>query len=272
MALQRRHQNICKFKIMGIHRWRRGCLHRLRISAGCNDRYWEWEKKHYGWCVWNENTEGAFGIYARERAPSYHFVNIGIEGYLEGVSLNFYQDKYYIKLTAFSDDAPTKSTLTKVSQLISQRIGGQKQSPAIFTLFPAQGRVKHTENYDAKSYLGKNELREAYSAKYSVKGKSFTMFLVNAQSKTIASTRLHAIKSAFTQTGFMDKEFSGLGNDILTGKHRDTKEIVIVAKDKYLLGVYPVTIRKLWKSFETISLKNWNEKYLSTHIWILIGH
>ena len=44
------------------------------------------------------SAEDAFGIYAAERSPSYHFLDVGTEAYRSEGILNFLQDRYYVKL------------------------------------------------------------------------------------------------------------------------------------------------------------------------------
>ena len=41
----------------------------------------------------------AFGVYAAECSPENHFVEIGAEGYLGDSALNFWQGRYYVKLS-----------------------------------------------------------------------------------------------------------------------------------------------------------------------------
>jgi hypothetical protein len=200
--------------------------------------------------------EGAFGIYARERAPTYRFVQIGAEGYQEGSALNYVQDQYYVKLTGYADDQATKTSLEKLAQAISRKIGGQRKLPAVFSFFPWQGKEKHTEAYDVKTFLGKADLRDTYSAQYNWKSTTFTAFVTVTSSEANAVNRMRAFRSALTQVGSMDKAYKGIGKTFLTGKHRDAKEIVLVAKGKYLVGAYPAKNAVVVKEFLVEFLKS----------------
>jgi hypothetical protein len=186
-----------------------------------------------------KTAEGAFGIYARERAPTYRFVQIGVEGYQEGSALNFAQENYYVKLTGYADDQATKTSLEKLAQTVSRKIGGQRKLPPVFAFFPWNGKEKHSEAYDVKSYLGKTDLRDTYSVKYNWKSAEFTAFITVAQSDATAINRLKALKSALTKVGSMDKSFKGLAKNLLTGMHREAKELVLAVKGKYIIGAYP---------------------------------
>lgn len=185
-----------------------------------------------------KSTEGAFGMYARERAPTYHFIKIGGEGYHEGISLNFYQAKYYVKLSAFSDDKPTSSALLACAEIVSKRIGGKDITPAGLALLPAGQRVAHSESFEMKSYLNRTELRQSFSARYNLGGKQFTAFVCATESQTNAQARLKGLTSAFTPSAKHDKALQGIGDAFASGVHREVKEIVVVQKGKYLFGVH----------------------------------
>lgn len=200
-----------------------------------------------------KTLEGAFGIYARERAPTYHFIKIGAEGYQEGVALNFYQDKFYIKLIAYTDDAQTRQTLTQIAQFISKKIVGAKKQPSTLSLFPQKGKDSHTELYEVKNYLGETALRETYSARYILNGKKFTLFMCDTKSESSAKVRFQSLRSSLTNVGSFDKQMQGFGDAVLTGKHREAKEIVMIQKGKYIVGLHPFVddgaVKEFLKSF-----------------------
>ncbi len=185
------------------------------------------------------SPEGAFGMYARERAPTYTFSSFGAEGYQEGVALNFYQDKYYIKLTAFSDDAQTKLAMPKLAQAISRAIGSSSARPAMLALLPDRNREKHTETFEAKSWLSSTALREAWTARYTLGGKKCTFFLCAAGNASAAKTRFQGLRSLLTATGSFDKRFDGLGDALLTGRHKEAGEVLFLLKGKFICGIYP---------------------------------
>lgn len=195
-----------------------------------------------------KSMEGAFGMYARERARTYHFISIGAGGYHEGVALNFYQSNYYVKLTAFTDDQPCQAALLKLAQLLSQKIGANKKAPSSLALFPEKNKMKFTENYDAKSFLDRSELRESYSVKYKIDGKEFTLFFCKAQSTSTALSRFNGLQSMVTQKGSFDKDFIGVGEKLLTGKHREAGDIVLAVKGNFIFGAFPIGDGKKLKS------------------------
>lgn len=69
------------------------------------------------------SPENAFGIYAAESSPDYHFLRVGTEGYGTNEILNFLQGKFYVKLSAFSDQEKTGPLLERLAQAVAQRMG-----------------------------------------------------------------------------------------------------------------------------------------------------
>jgi len=203
-----------------------------------------------------ETFEGAFGMYARERAPSYRFIKIGAQGYHQGLSLNFYQSKYYVKITAFSDDIATRNAVRKMADAVTRNIGTYRKAPPLLQFLPTLHKQRDTETWEAKTYIGRSELRGAFTAQYSQGGKRWTAFFTDCGSASTASARLRTLRGSLTQTGKYDKAYSRLGVDVLTGNHREAKEVVFLVKDKYLLGVHPARDTKLMNAF----LKNFLEK------------
>lgn len=110
------------------------------------------------------SLENAFGTYAAERSPNYKFVQIGAEGYQDEGILNFFQDRYYVKLAAFGPNAAT--AMEQSARSLSARIGGRAAMPEFLNRFPAEGRKTRSEIYLRAAPLGHPFLGPAYLATY----------------------------------------------------------------------------------------------------------
>ena len=77
----------------------------------------------------------AFGMYAAERSPNYHFLPLGVEGYVSDFILNFFQGQYYVKLSAFSNAGKSAPDLAPWAQAISAKIGERSRCPRPFPFF-----------------------------------------------------------------------------------------------------------------------------------------
>lgn len=123
------------------------------------------------------SVENAFGMYASERSADYHFINIGAEGYLEMPVLNFFKDRYYIKLTAYSLDKVVQDSLLRFAQIIERNIKGEAKLPAEIHLFPQKDLIAHSHQFYRARFLGVKGLNNWFTAEYKVEGKKLTLFL-----------------------------------------------------------------------------------------------
>ena len=123
----------------------------------------------------------AFGIYSMERAPGYNFIPVGVQGYNEDGALNFYKDRYYVKIMSHSGSVKVNAAMVELAGLISSRIEGKSEFPALLGLFPAEGRLKNEETYILESVLGHDFLRGAFRVAYEVEGDRFDIHLFNSE-------------------------------------------------------------------------------------------
>jgi hypothetical protein len=125
-----------------------------------------------------QNPNHAFGIYAAERSPSDNFIKIGVQGYLEETVLNFWKGSYYIKLSSFQRSPNTKEILMKLAAVIAKKIKGSYSEPELFACFPEKNRVKMSERFIPKNFLGQPFLKNGYRVEYKNRGSRYQVFLV----------------------------------------------------------------------------------------------
>ena len=92
-----------------------------------------------------------------------------MEGYRSEGTLNFVQDRYYVKLAA--SGAGARAALDPFARMLSRRIGGTARPPALLAKLPVEHRVAHSEQYVRKDPLGHAFLAPAYCRLY-VGGKA----------------------------------------------------------------------------------------------------
>jgi hypothetical protein len=143
--------------------------------------------------------EDAFGIYASERAPSYKFIPIGAEGYRDKGILNFFEGRYYVKLSGSGGNVD--ALLDQFARLLSSRIGGSRVLPALLERLPRDHRVPHSEQYVKKDPLGHAFLAPAYVVTYA-QGKHETKLVLSvANDAQGAKRRAEQLARHFKQTG-----------------------------------------------------------------------
>ncbi len=145
------------------------------------------------------SLENAFGMYAAERSPKYDFVGVGAEGYRNEGLLNFFQDRYYVKLAGFGEGA--NAALQEFAAAISKRIGDDRRFPIQLSKLPKAHRIPRTEKYLPKDPLGHPFLGPAYQAAYRLEsGERILMISVGASAADSAS-RMKALEDHFRRTG-----------------------------------------------------------------------
>ncbi len=129
----------------------------------------------------------AFGIYSLERSPGYNFIPIGVQGYTEEGLVNFYKDRYYVKVMTQSQSKRVNEAMNDLAKMISDRIEGKNEFPVLLKLFPAEGLLKNQETYILESVLGHEFLRGAFRASYEIDNDRFDIYFFNCESAAEAA-------------------------------------------------------------------------------------
>jgi hypothetical protein len=145
------------------------------------------------------SADTAFGMYAAERVPDEPYIHLGAEGYANRGSLNFYQDRYYVKLTAVGEGADP--ALDVLARAISSRIGVNPAPPAILATLPTANRRPHSEQYMPNEPLGHDFLGPAYVATYVLNGKESRILVTLARDPADAQQRFLQLQQNFAKTG-----------------------------------------------------------------------
>lgn len=143
--------------------------------------------------------EDAFGIYSGERSPKYNYIAVGAEGYRSKEVLNFFQDRYYVKLAG--SGRGVDALLDQFAHILSTRIGGSRAMPALLVKLPLLHRVRHSEQYICKDPLGHPFLAPAYAVTYASTPKESKMLISVANDSASAKARLEQLAKHFRQTG-----------------------------------------------------------------------
>jgi len=176
----------------------------------------------------------AFGMYAAERSPSYHFLALGAEGYVSDFILNFFQGEFYVKLSAFSNDGKSVPDLVPSAQAISAKIGAEKSMPVALSILPGEHRVAHSEKFVNKSPLGHDFLSPAIEATYLINGKSVVLLISKAADAAGAAERVHQLRDYFSKSGKLGPE-PDLVPGGFRGSNRYEGEVVFFSRGAYAI-------------------------------------
>jgi hypothetical protein len=176
--------------------------------------------------------ENAFGMYAAERSPKREFLAIGVEGYRGKSTLNFFQQRYYVKLLALGEGADV--ALQQFATAISGRIGGDKAFPALLSTLPDARRKPRTERYMRTDPLGHPFLGPAFQAAYGLDGGEATLMVSVGTSAADAVSRLKSLEDHFRRTGQWGPA-PDFGNGAVRGSNSYEGSLVAAARGRYVL-------------------------------------
>jgi hypothetical protein len=120
----------------------------------------------------------AFGIYSSERFPSYHFVDIGVQGYVTEGQVFFLKGKYYVKVMTNSKSARILESVEPLAYKVVSILKGETSIPGLIGAFPEEGKKPYEEIYIHESVLGHSFLTAAFKANYEVDGVAFSIYLM----------------------------------------------------------------------------------------------
>jgi len=191
----------------------------------------------------HKDKTNAFGIYASERSPSFRYLNLGSQGYkTDDGSLNFFKDRYYVKMRTYSRDQKILNDLERLALRLTDMLPGDPSLPSLLSEFPENGKVKNSETYTGKAVLGYDFLENAFCARYELEGASFAIYLFEKNShKEVAE----CVSAYLIKTG-MEPDESPEGKYMLRDNYNgdifltwNEKRIIIIqglAKDQSALA------------------------------------
>ena len=125
----------------------------------------------------------AFGIYAAERKPDYHFIEVGTQGYEQEGVLNFLSGEYYLKLSTHGKGERAAAALRSIAENVAQHLGRPRIWPEGLRHLPEQ-RQANSEGYIPQNLLGYAFLANAFTALYE---NEFLLFVIEYRTDGEAS-------------------------------------------------------------------------------------
>lgn len=120
----------------------------------------------------------AFGIYSQYRKPEAEFIPMGGEGFVNPSQLLFYQDRYFIQLSASGTARLDRSVFESCARTISKAIPGPPKKASELNLLKIASLVPQTERYFPESLLGYSFFRRGMIALASQDEKKFRVFII----------------------------------------------------------------------------------------------
>ena len=179
----------------------------------------------------HQNINNSFGIYSQERPYECEFLPIGTQAnYIEGY-LNFYQGRYYVKLSSYNLGAKDKEILTGAGKIISGRLNEKTNPPHALKLFPDLKKIKNREEYITKDYLGYAYFKNVFTADYGDPESSYKLFIIEAPDRSTLEKSINDYKEQIKSTEDILKAGIHEVEDPYQGK------LILSVSGKYIVGI-----------------------------------
>jgi hypothetical protein len=179
--------------------------------------------------IYRHNTpDDAFGIYSSERDPGYHFLDVGVQGYLDEGVLNFFSGPYYIKLYSTGSGDEVQSSLETLARAVSAHLGQDNRWPALLGAFPLQGKLANTDHFVRENFIGLDFLHTAFTDLYE---GNYRLFVIRAKDHD----DLMGMVRAYLQFTGQEIDPSTVTSFVL--KDRYNGNIPVVLKGSFMAGI-----------------------------------
>ncbi len=188
------------------------------------------------------DEERGFGIYSSERQPGYNFVDIGTQGYLSDLALNFYAGPYYVRLSTFKISDEMKAGLKAFGKEVARRMKEQRGFPAALEHFPAS-RILNSEKMIYRNFLGQPYLRKIWLADCAISEAgetqhTVTLFWTSFEDPRAAHEAFEKLKTSDVSSGEPTSALNELGDENFWVATKYHGVLVVVREGATLLGGY----------------------------------
>lgn len=139
----------------------------------------------------HSSSNNGFGIYSQEKPLESTFLSIGVQGYYEPGVLNFFKGDYYVKLLSFGLGDKDRSILVKIGEEVAEKLPGETDFPKTILCFPEKGKVKNSERYISKNFLGHSFLHSAFVADYELEKDKYRVFIIETADTSAAKEMIN---------------------------------------------------------------------------------
>lgn len=199
----------------------------------------------------HSNATNGFGIYSQEKPVKGDFLRIGAQAYYEKGVLNFLKGSYYIKMSGFDLGDNDKAIMTDAAKKIARRLSGPVHFPLPVTCFPGNGKMKDSEKYIARNFLGHSFLHSAFIADYEAKGEKFQIFIIEAgdtkEAKKIMDDYFKFAKGKSSEVSIHRTFFR-----FMDPYYRSSGKMNIKAKGKYVFGLFGDNMKNVYYYMEQV--------------------
>ena len=176
-----------------------------------------------------------FGIYSNYRSPEAEPLKTGAGGFITDTQLMFYQDRYFIQISASGTVTPERKVFEACARAISGKLP-KGEAPEELKLLQSSRITPRTEKYIAESVLGYVFFKRGLTAEATFEGKPVKVFVILNDSPAAATASLDGYTAYLRKAG-IEPKITKTGETItLTTRDPLYKGLILRQSGKYLFG------------------------------------
>jgi len=180
----------------------------------------------------HSDNDFAFGIYAKERPENLNYIKVGAQGYLVDGNLNFFADKFYVKIYSLDISENTLNAIKELADKIAANINPDPKMPEILNLFWNDNKIKNSEKFFGQDFLGLSFLKNAFQCEYLINENKFYVFII----KRNTSDEIQDIIKNYHS--FTKQKFTVHPNSVYYLSDPYNGQVFLHQKGNILFGVY----------------------------------
>ncbi len=179
----------------------------------------------------------AFGIYSNyRRADDAEKIAAGNEGFVSASQLLFYQDRYFIRLSASGDINPDRNSFVAFAHAVSRNLPVSENPPGELSCLRVDGVKDGSERYIARSLLGYSFLRSGITADAVQDGDKMQVFVVFEGNSKLAREAFDQYGGYLKESGKEVKLSEERGRVSLTAEEPLYQKVYLLQSGRYLVG------------------------------------
>lgn len=179
----------------------------------------------------------AFGIYSRYRNPDSPEAKIGSGSFVNDSQLMFYQDGYFVQLSASGSVNPEPGAFIDCARAIAKNIPGGSSRPAELEFLNIPDITPRTETYISQSVLGYAFFKKGLTARATLDGESVRVFVVFSESVNASDDTLSRYVNYLKEAGVQPQLTKNPGGATLIALDPLYKGLMLRQSGRYLIGV-----------------------------------
>jgi hypothetical protein len=160
-----------------------------------------------------DHPKAAFGIFSVQRDSEMPALEAGDDGTVSDTMVAFYQERFYVVITANKSAPDTKQTSVKIARAVSQKINKSSQLPDLIKMLPPSNLVPRSKGYvsgllglNTQFYLGDSNILgingrtvECVFARYKIKENQANLLVIRYPDSAAANAAFRTAKEVFTK-------------------------------------------------------------------------